>query len=114
MDVKYEFPGSIEIQLDATDLAAIRTQGYCMDRDGLMSVEGKTWIRLERLRHVPRATIDGDGDLNVWIPADTQCEITVPQENIEPGNNVRGEDIVKHYLGIDGLIRVIWSMKDTD
>ena len=107
MDIEYSFPGPIKIELNDADLSNIRSQGYCMNRNGFRSIESKTWIHSDPERREPSATIDGDGDLNVWIPQNSVTPIVVEKDNVHAGNDVRTDDIVEYFLA-DGSIVVTW------
>lgn len=47
MDVKYEFPGSVEITLDLRDLQSLQVSGFTVERYGFSGIDSKTWIHLE-------------------------------------------------------------------
>jgi hypothetical protein len=108
MEIDYSFPGPIKIELDAADLSDIRSKGYCMNRNGFRSIESKTWVHSDPERRGPSASIDGDGDLNVWIPQDSVTPVVIEQDNVHSGNDARTDDIVEHFLA-DGSIVVSWS-----
>lgn len=107
MEIEYSFPGPIKIELDDADLSSVRSQGFCMDRNGFLGIESKTWLRTDSTHRYASATIDGDGDLNVWIPNGGTSPVEVERERIKPGNNVREDGIVEHFLA-DGSIVVTW------
>jgi len=107
MDIEYNFPGSIKVSLEHSDLSMIQSHGYAVEREGFAGIENKTWIRLGHNKD-PMATIDGDGDLNVWMPRDVLPPVEIPRKSIHASNSAH-DDIVEHYLGEDGNVTVDWS-----
>ena len=113
MDVEYHFPGSMTVKLDEEDMHDLSHYGVCTERDGFGSIETKTWLRVadKSEQDGPRASIDGDGDLNIsaklHVFDSVGGSLTIEQGEIEPGK-AAPDDIVKHYLGERGIISITW------
>ena len=108
MDVKYDFPGLIEIGLDLRDLEDLQRQGYCMDRAGFSGIESKTWIHLPSIEAgMGRSALDNNadiedgGDLHVHLIRGFLPPVTIEQAQISANAG-----LVEHYLGRSGIIKV--------
>lgn len=109
MDVKYSFPGSIEIGLDLRDLKDMQAQGYCMDRAGFSGMESKTWIHLPPIEaggsqsiFDNMADIEDGGDLHVRL-----ARGFLPPLAIERSQISASAGLAEHYLGRSGIIKVV-------
>lgn len=109
MDVKYNFPGSIEIGLDLRDLNDMQARGFCMDRAGFSGIDSKTWVHLPPVEagrssfiHDNKADIEDGGDLHVHLSRGFPLPLTIEWSQISGK-----ADIVEHYLGRSGIISVV-------
>ena len=112
MDVKYNFPGPIEIGLDLRDLNDLQDRGFCMDRAGFSGIDSKTWIHLPPIEdgnssnvHDNKADIEDGGDLHVHLSRGFPIPLTIEQSDISGKNG-----LVEHYLGRSGIIKVVLAV----
>ena len=103
MDVKYSFPGSISVTLDDTDKHDLAFRRYVSTREGFLGIESKTWVRIEEDSKEPHATIDGDGDLNIFVTPNSAPPTIIEAKDVLPGNRAES-DIALHFLGATGTI----------
>ena len=108
MDVKYNFPGAIDIDLDESDLVALQERGYSVDRAGFAGMESKTWVHLSPIDveresdvHDNSADIEDGGDLHVRLSRGFLPPVVIEQSRISASDGV-----VEHYLGRSGIISV--------
>lgn len=109
MEVKYQFPGTIDIALDSSDLHSMQHQGFTVDRDGFNGFDSKTWVHLDAFDpsvvvHINEndAAIEPGGDLHVYLRRGSLWRpVVVEQPSIQAD-----EGLVEHYLGRTGMIIV--------
>lgn len=108
MNVEYNFPGTIKINLDRQDLLSLQQQGFTVERAGFSGPESKTWIHLPPIepgvqnRAQNTAEIEPGGDLHVRLFRGFLPPVVIEQEAVENINR----DIVQHYLGTLGVVIV--------
>lgn len=103
MDIEYTFPGPIKVTLDARDSADLAFHRHVSVREGFIGIESKTWVRIEEDAEKPHATIDGDGDLNIYVPWNATPPTVIEAKDVQPGNRAT-DDIAFHFLGATGTI----------
>lgn len=85
MDIKHQRGEDMIIVLDARDMDAISSQGYCMDRNGLCGTDTKTWVRNDMPAEKPNVQIDGASDVMVYLPTgSTDLPVRIEQDDMDP------------------------------
>lgn len=104
MDIKHTLPGDMEIILDEHDMEFMNQNGYCMDRNGLVGHDTKTWVRIDDPQRGNSAQIDGASDVTVYL-SKVEMPVRIENENIDPFiDSDRGR--VDHFFGEAGGIIV--------
>lgn len=70
MIVEYQLPGDMTVSLERADVHAFMSEGFTVERKGLIFPDSKTWVRLPRIARSsePVAQIDASHDIYVDLP----------------------------------------------
>lgn len=103
MDIRHNLGSDMTIALDSRDLEFMANNGYCMDRNGLVGHDTKTWVRTDIPCNEPNAQIDAASDVTVYLPDTGLLPVRIDNEDIDPYMDLdRGR--VAHFFGKAGGI----------
>jgi hypothetical protein len=107
MDVKHMRGGDMEIILSSADIRSMEKSGFCMDRNGLVGTETKTWVR-STIKSVEKvsAQIDAASDVYVDLPDGIRdLPARIEKIDIDPYLDANRERVDWHF-GETGAIVV--------